>query len=380
MGLPRRRFVGLLAANTTLAIAGCGGGANLSRSDVNQDAEVLRSIVLAESAKAGTEAVIFGMWSGQQEVLTEAMGYSTPGVPATTAMHYRIGGITETFLATLLFMLAEQGRIDLDARISRWFPGLIAADQVTVRMLAANTAGYIDYVKVQDWLDRLLRDPFAAFTDEELIQYSVRDGKMTFSPPGSSWAYSHTEYVILGQVIQRATGESMQSLYERYLLGPLGLRDTQLPADDGIQAPALHAYMLDRGRYEDSTAWTPSWAMSYGGLTSTVRDLGRWGPIFGKGLLVSPASHREMTGPGSANLKSNPPALYFAHGFIYANGWYLQNPDFNGYAGAFAYNPAHEVTLVVVSTKNAQPAIDPAAIHILRKLVSYVTPESPLNF
>lgn len=380
MDFPRRRILGLLAANITLAIAGCGGRANLARSGLKQDVKMLRSIVLAESAKAGTRAVIFGMWSGQEEILVEAMGSSTTGVPATTAMHYRIGGITEIFLVTLLFILAEQGRIDLDGKISRWFPDLIAADQVTPRMLAANTAGYLDYVHVQDWLDRLLGNPFAAFTDEELIHYSVRDGKMKFSPPGSGWAYSHTEYVILGQVIQRATGESMKSLYERYLLGPLGLRDTQLPTDAAIQAPALHAYMLDRGTYEDSTAWTPSWAMSYGGLTSTVRDLGRWGRIFGKGLLVSPASHREMTGPGSANQKSNPPALYFAHGFIFANGWYLQNPDFNGYGGAFAYNPEHDVTLVIVSTKNAKPVIDPAAIHILREVVRYVTPQSPLNF
>lgn len=352
----------------------------IPRSDVNQDVEVLKNIVQTESRKAGTAAVIFGMWSGQKEVLTEALGESTPGVPATTDMHYRIGGITETFLVTLLFQLVEEGRIDLDTKISRWFPELPAADQVTVRMLAANTAGYLDYVTMQDWLDRLLSDPLAPFTDEELIEYAVREGKMRFSPPGSSWAYSHTEYVILGQVIQRATGKSIKALYEHYLLNPLELRNTRLPTDARIQLPVLHAHMLDRGTYEDSTAWTPSWAMSYGGMTSTVRDLGRWGPIFGKGLLVSPASHKEITSPGSVQLKSNPPALYFAHGFIVANGWYLQNPDFNGYAGAFAYNPAHDVTLVVVSTKSARPEIDPAAIHIMRELVRYVTPESPLNF
>ncbi|MES2784855.1 MAG: serine hydrolase domain-containing protein [Pseudomonadota bacterium] len=380
MDLPRRGMLGLLVAQSTLSIAGCGASSSADRGVVNQNADVLRGILLAESAAAGTAAVIAGMWSGQEEVVVEATGYSTPGVPAAVGMHYRIGGITETFLVTLLFMLAEQGRIDLDAKISRWFPELIAADQVTARMLAGNTAGYIDYVNVKDWLDRLLADPFSPFTDDELIQYSVRDGKMRFSPPGSSWAYSHTEYVILGQVIQRATGESIGSLYQRYLLTPLGLHDTQLPAGAAIQAPALHAYMLDRGSYEDSTAWTPSWAMSYGGLTSTVRDLGRWARIFGRGLLVSPASHREITAPARLDLRSNPPALYFAHGFIYANGWYLQNPDFNGYSGAFAYNPTHDLTLVVVATKNNAPAIDPAAIHILRKLVSYVTPGSTLNF
>ncbi|MEO7634166.1 MAG: serine hydrolase domain-containing protein [Sphingomicrobium sp.] len=344
------------------------------------DVAALRSLLRSESAKAGTQAVIFGMWSGQDEVLVEALGYSTPGVPATPAMHYRIGGITETFMTTLLLILAERGRIDLDSKISRWFPDLLAADQVTPRMLAANTAGYLDYVRDKAWLDRLLADPLTPFTDDELIHYSVRDGKMQYSPPGSDWAYSHTEYVILGQVIERATGESMPSLYQRYLLGPSGLRDTKLPANAAIQAPALHAYMLDRGRYEDSIAWTPSWAWSYGGLTSTVRDLGRWGRIFGRGLLLTRASFKELTGPGSAKQKASHKGVYFAHGFVVANGWYVQNPDFNGYAGAFAYNPAHDLTLVIVSTKSEKPVIDPAAIHILTEMIRQVTPETPLNF
>ena len=72
--LPRRRVVALLAANTTLALAGCGGGARLSHPGVNQDVQTLKSTLLAESAKAGTRAVIFGMWSGQEEILTEAIG------------------------------------------------------------------------------------------------------------------------------------------------------------------------------------------------------------------------------------------------------------------------------------------------------------------
>ena len=156
-------------------------------------------------------------------------------------------------MVTLLFMLADQKRIDLDAKILHWFPELLAAEQVTPRMLAANSAGYLDYVKDSAWLKRLLANPFAPFTDDQLIDYAVRGERMSYAPPGSGWAYSHTKYVILGQFLQRATGQSIQSLYERYLLGPLRLADTRLPPDAAIQGPALHAYMLDRGSYEDST-------------------------------------------------------------------------------------------------------------------------------
>src|ERR1700719_4364243 len=105
----------------------------------------------------------------------QAHGDSMTTVPATTNMHYRIGGIAETFMSTLLLMLVEQGRISLDDRISRWFPQLLAADQVTVRMLVMITAGYLDNVPVDDSVKLELAEPFRTFTDDELINYSVRN-------------------------------------------------------------------------------------------------------------------------------------------------------------------------------------------------------------
>jgi D-alanyl-D-alanine carboxypeptidase len=73
-----------------------------------------------------------------REVLTMALGDSMTAVPSTTD--------------TLLLMLVEQRRITLDDGISRWFPQLLAADQVTVRMLVANTVSYLDYVTMEDFL------------------------------------------------------------------------------------------------------------------------------------------------------------------------------------------------------------------------------------
>jgi CubicO group peptidase (beta-lactamase class C family) len=126
-------------------------GQSVARSAPNVDPDRVRAIVQAGAQKAGTKAVEFGMWVHDREVLTMALGNSMTTVPATTDMHWRIGGIAETFMSTLLLMLLEQGHISLDERISRWLPDLLAADQVTVRMLVANTAGYIDYVTVDDF-------------------------------------------------------------------------------------------------------------------------------------------------------------------------------------------------------------------------------------
>ena len=319
------------------------------------------------------------MWVREREVLTMALGDLMTTVPATTAMHWRIGGIAETFMSTLLLMLVEQGRISLDDRISRWFPQLLAADQVTVRMLVGNTAGYIDYVTVDDFLKLELAEPFRTFTDDELINYSVRDGKLNFAP-GTSQQYSHTDNVILGQVIQRATRQSMKELYDKNIFGPMRMKDTQYPVDQDIQRPVLHAFTMDRKIYEDCTYWNPFWGSTPGLPTSNIHDLGRWGPIFGTGRLISPAHFKEQIAPTSVGKGKNKPDLYFAYGFVVANGWLVQNPSINGYSGGFGYNLATGVTIVVGSTKSETATTDASAFDILREVVKYVTPASPINF
>lgn len=377
----RRQSLTLLLTAGCATISGCGpGGIGNAFADTpvpNSDVARLRAIVETESAKAGTQAVQFGLWVARQEVITMALGNSMTTVPATTNMHYRIGGITWMFQATLLLMLAEQGRIRLDDTIARWYPNLLSADKVTIRMLVANTAGYLDYVDDKTFLRDVLENPFRSFTPDELIAYSVQGGLMGYAP-GTSQKYSHTECIMLTQVIERATGQSMKSLYEINILGPVGLRDTQFPLDQEIQAPVLHSYVEDRGFYEDATFHNPSWAGG-GALTSNLHDLGKWGYVFGSGQLLSEASFRELIA-SSAGKGQNRADLYFAYGFIYANGWLVQNPDINGYSGGFAHNLATGVTIVVAATKRSRPAKDPAAIHILREVIKYVTPATPLNF
>jgi D-alanyl-D-alanine carboxypeptidase len=345
----------------------------------NADPRRLRAIVETGAQEAHTKAVVFGVWVGDREILTGALGNSMTTEPATTDMHYRIGGIAETFMSTLLLMLVEQGRIRLDDTIARWFPDLLAADRATVRMLVGNTAGYIDYVTEDDFLKLQLAEPFRTFTDDELINYSVRNGKMNFIP-GTSQRYSHTDNVILGQVIQRATRQSMKELYDKHIFGPMGMRDTRFPGGQEIQVPVLHAFTMDRHVYEDCTYWNPSWGSTPGLPTSNIHDLGKWGRILGTGRLISPAHFKEQIAPTSAGRGKNRPDLYFAYGFGVANGWIIQNPSINGYSGGFAYNLSGGVTIVVEATKSEAATTDTSAFDIVRKLVAYMTPQSPINF
>jgi D-alanyl-D-alanine carboxypeptidase len=132
-----------------------------------------------------------------------------------------------------------------------------------------------------------------------LINYSVRNGKMNF-PPGTSQQYSHTDDVILGQVIQRATKQPLRELYQKNIFGPMGMKDTQFPTNQEIQSPVLHAFTMDRKVYEDCTYWNAAWGSTPGLPTSNIRDVGKWGPILGTGRLISPAHFKEQIAPTSA--------------------------------------------------------------------------------
>lgn len=162
----RRQSISLMITAACATISGCGpgvvGNAWAASPVLNNDTARIRAIVEVESARAGMQAVQFGMWVGRQEVLTMALGNSMTTVPAATNMHYRIGGITWTFQSTLLLMLAEQGRIRLDDTIARWYPNLLSADKITIRIVGCQYG----------WLPRLCerQDPPAGRAGKSLSQ------------------------------------------------------------------------------------------------------------------------------------------------------------------------------------------------------------------
>ena len=97
-------------------------------------------------AKYALKAVIVRVTIDGREVVTEALGESMTGVPATTDMHFRNGAVAFTYMATLVLQLVDQGVVRLDDPLATWLPELPDADRVTLRMLVNMTAGYPDYV------------------------------------------------------------------------------------------------------------------------------------------------------------------------------------------------------------------------------------------
>ncbi len=328
-------------------------------------------IAIADNAMTtmGLQALLLTVTVGGDELVTYAAGESITGMPATADMHFRNGAVAITYMSTLLLTLVDDGSLRLDDTIDQWLPDLPDSDRVTLKMLANMTSGYPDFVPYPDFQAGFYRDPFRAWTPEELIGFSVAQPRRF--APGENWDYSHSGYVILGLALEGATGQPIADLLRERILDPLGLIDTASEQTAWMPEPVLHAYSSERkgffgipagtSLYEESTFWNPSWTLPRGAVQySTVGDMAASFAAIGSGALLSEASYRELVSRellGFGAPLDGCPACHtldevylYGLGIVQSGNWLLQNPLFGGYASTAAYHPGSGVAVAVATT------------------------------
>ncbi len=336
------------------------------------------AIVRDAMAAKDLKAVLAGVSVGDGPPRLKAWGWSMTGVPAIPQMHFRNGAVAIAYLGTVLLQLRDAGVLRLDNPLSKWFPDYPRADQVTLRMLMNGTSGYADYVTDDGFLKALYADPFRHWTPEELIAIGLH--RPMVCDPGACWSYAHTNFVILGAVMAKAAGKPLETLIREGVLERLSLADTRSEETAQLQEPALHAFDAERGRYEESTYWDPSWTLARGAvMTSTIADILRSAAAIGEGTLVSPASHEEQVAPLTAGMKPWSDEAYYGLGVFLIHGWVVQNPSFSGYAATMAYLPSRKLAIAVSTTMGEKASMEGnASTDILKAIAAYLAPEAPL--
>ncbi|MBE9239713.1 serine hydrolase domain-containing protein [Synechocystis salina] len=381
--LKRRRLLALLAASAWFgsrkskslaspAIADNGGTA------LGPAAEILA--ILAESKQEyDLSALLCGIWQGEKTIISTAIGNSQTNVPATTAMHLRAGGVTITCICLVLLRLVDRGLVNLDDLVARWWPKLPRAKTVTLQQLANSTSGYADFEQDQTFIDANNYNPFRQWQTQELLDIAFATPLLY--EPGESWNYSHTNFVVLGELLQRITGQPMDKLLEQEIFAPLGLGHSSYPHSSEIPPPVLHAFSQDRDVFEDSTYWNPSWTSFSGMMISTLGDLSMLALAIAKGSLLSPQGIQAQIAPTTVGLSTNRADLYYGLGIVYANGWLVQNPRFGGYNLFLAALPSQSLAMVVATTIGLNSSDEAHSTLIARKLVQSLNPNQPIpNF
>ncbi|MFF9425576.1 serine hydrolase domain-containing protein [Streptomyces sp. NPDC014746] len=367
------------------------GGRDCVRTERPLDGKARRVLDITRKAKSDLKlnSVEVKVTLDGREVLTDALGESMTGVPAEPDMHFRAGSVAFAHIGTLLLQLVEDGTVDLDATVDQWLPDVPKANLITLRMLATNTTGLHDYVTDPAFGAELETHPFRQWTPDQLLAYPYSHS--FWYEPGTSWSYSHANYLLLVQALEKITGTRIDRLVRERVTGPLGLRDTRNNFTPDIPSPVLHAFTSDRGLYEESTFWNPSWTTAPGAvITTDICDLATSARAIGSGELLSPRSYRTLLNPGTVGLGGasptcpawiclkQTPAKHFGLGVIVVNGWVLQNPSFSGYAAIQAYLPSKRLAIAVSSTKTPTTPDGNTAEVVAQRIAAALAPNDPL--
>jgi CubicO group peptidase (beta-lactamase class C family) len=356
----------------------CGCGAPHSPAPPNSadtaKSDAVMRVVRNFMTQAHLRAVILRVTLDGKEIVTQAVGDSMTGVPASTDMHFRNGAVAISYVSTLLLRLVDEKKLSLDDKLSKWLPDFPQAQRVTLGQLAQMTSGYPDYVIGNQQFDNAsYANPFQQWTTQDILaQVSARP---LLYEPGTNWNYAHTNYVLLGLALEKATGQDIPTLLQNEVLGPLGLKATANSDTPEIPGPVLHTFTSERRAalkipagtpfYEESTYWNPSWTITHGAIqTTNIYDMEATAVGVGTGRLLSADSYKKMvstalrgkthTQPGCPTCFEQSEGYTYGLGIITSGDWLLQNPLFSGCAGVEAYLPAQKVAIAVAVTYAAE--------------------------
>jgi D-alanyl-D-alanine carboxypeptidase len=226
-------------------------------------------------------------------VFDKAYGYRDiqVGLPVKTDTLFEIGSITKQFTAACILQLRDQGKLKLDDALSVYLPDAPHAKEVTLRHLLTHTSGLHDYFDGPDAeMDKLVAQPISY----QNLLARVALLPLDF-PPGSQWSYSNTGYLLLGRVIEVVSGESYKGYLQHHILNPLHMNHTFTTAEENRLANMAIGYRYREEKLELAPPLDSTWGQSAGFLISDLADLSRWDRALRNGIIVSPASYREMS-------------------------------------------------------------------------------------
>ncbi len=293
----------LLAVSATLAPAATAhaaagslpaGAAPTSAPPVPEpDPEALARALRNTTAAGAPGAMV--RFTGPGRVVAQTVGVRdrATGAGMDPAARFRIGSVTKTFSTVVLLQLVAEGRLGLDDPVNRRLPGLLPDDRITVRHLLSHRSGLADYTEAM--FARTVPGFEAVrkrvFTPRELVGLALRAPRT--SEPGAAFAYSNTNFVVVGMLIEKATGHALAQEYEGRIIKPLKLRNTSyVHPDTAVRGRHVHGYLRpdEAGApLVDATEQTVSWAQAAGAMISNPADLNTFvSALLGGRLLSAP--------------------------------------------------------------------------------------------
>jgi D-alanyl-D-alanine carboxypeptidase len=306
----------------------------------------------------------------------------TPVKPTTA---FAFASMSKTFTSALILQLVEDGRLRLTDSAATLLPGLRKPidPRITVAMLLNHTSGLHDYF-LNPKIDKPLQvDPSRAWTTDDALRYV---GKPYFRP-GRGWHYSNTNYLLLGMIAERVTGQPLGAAIRAGLLEPSRLEATWYQAAEKPRTSLAHGYRLPGVKLTvkpvdlaDGSGIAPfrsvvTAAAGAGSLAGTSGDLARWARLLYSGEVLGPNGTAVLLGGFAATAVYRPSVAYgYGVQAVVIDGHvsFGHSGRLLGFRGVVRHFPLDGVTIAVLTN---QSRADPAAI--LRALLVIAAPPPP---
>ncbi|HKI70146.1 MAG TPA: serine hydrolase domain-containing protein [Verrucomicrobiae bacterium] len=316
-------------------------------------ADQVDKIVKDEMAKLRIPGVALAIIQNGRRVKTGAYGYSnlelkTRVTPDTV---FEIGSITKQFTAACIMILAQEGKLSVDAPISRYLTNTPPSwSKITVRNLLTHTSGIKNYTGL---------DGFELTRHLTQAQFIEKIGALPLDfQPGDKYAYCNTGFNLLGYIIENVSGENYWDFLRKRILQPLGMSATTSRNPRIIIPNRAEGYEQTKSGTLVNRDYDLTDLFSAGSIVSTVGDLARWDAALNTDRILSESSKQEMWTPTKLNDGS-------IHQYGFA--WMLSpleghrrishTGETSGFNASFARFPADRLTVIVLcNAGNDNPA------------------------
>jgi CubicO group peptidase (beta-lactamase class C family) len=301
-----------------------------------------------------------------------ARGYGLANIehqaPLTPDSPFLLASVTKQFTAAALLLLVQEGKVRLEDKLSRYLPAFAGPAEVTLYQLLVHTSGIPDYSE----------DPTGsptksvARTLDEMVAWITRLQATRQFAPGSAWAYSNSNYVLLAKVIEQASGASLPDFFQQRLFAPAGLKDTAFDDPRDVVPHRVQGYRRARGAasgFANADWISPSIPGAAGGLRTTINDLLRWSDALHGARIIDRARLQLMTKAGLLNdgrttKEGMPPDWQRGMNASYGLGVFVSpagkgsriwhSGDVDGFSTWLAHYPAHRLSIALM--ENSQSA------------------------
>ncbi|MBX7199809.1 MAG: beta-lactamase family protein [Rhodospirillaceae bacterium] len=338
------------------------------------DAAVMK--LMNEKKTVGAEV---GVMRDGKMVLAKGYGMANIelGVPVKPDTVFRIGSITKQFTATALLLLAEEKKLSVDDKLSKYFPDFPRADEVTLRMVLNHTSGIHNYTDAKADID-----PHKDMTTAEMVRNIQSLSPLYDFEPGTKYSYSNSGYFLLGAIVEKMSGQALAPFLKARIFDKQGLSQTAM--DDVAELVPNRAGGYDMvkdspGKFTNTTYASMTWPAGAGAMRSTVGDLAKWHSALFGGKVLKPESLADMTTPGrtkngqpiDTRTGRPPPAgveppVGYAMGLM--TGTFVGQPrighsgSINGFNAMINTYPQSKLTIVVLNNTVGQSAEFEAAV------------------